>query len=195
MHRASTFLRSESRRIDETALAESSTLVNSESSPPLAPKRSSPASSHIGGEGVAFCTEGLHIEIGRTFKGGSTTLLEEPLARKQRMSDTAHPPPRTPRPKRATLAPSPKLGHVIPAPRKVIAEPILPASGPYPGPRDCSQKDPEPWLYASLILHQQLDTSLEFSPSWLHSKRSPRRSLYSRGRRRSRKRGTRRPHT
>ena len=82
-HRASTFLRSESQRIDETVAAASSVLVNSESSPPSSPKRSSPASSPIGGEGVVFYAEGLQIKIGRTFKGGPAALLEEPLAPKE----------------------------------------------------------------------------------------------------------------
>ena len=79
MHKVSTFLRSESRRIDETAPAASSALVSSKSSPPSASKRSSPASPRVGGEGEAFCTEGLQIEIGRTFRGSSTAFLEEPL--------------------------------------------------------------------------------------------------------------------
>ena len=97
-HKPFTFLRSESRRIDETASAASSALVNSESSPPSAIKRSSPTSPCIRGEGVAFWAEGLQTEIGRTFKGGSAALL----LLQQRMSDAAHPPPRTPRPNRAT---------------------------------------------------------------------------------------------
>ena len=143
-HRASTFLRSESRRIDETASAASSALVSSESSPPT-PKRSLPVSPRIGGEGVVFCAEGLQIKIGRTFKGGSVALLEEPSLLQQRMSDAAHSPPRTPRPRKATHAPSPELRRAIPAPWQEMAEPMFPALGSYLEPGGCSQGEPDPY--------------------------------------------------
>ena len=89
MHRVSTFLISESRRIDETTLAASSALVSSESSPASTSKRSTPASPPVGeerggggggGGGEAFCVEGLQTEIGRTFRGSSEAFLREPLA-------------------------------------------------------------------------------------------------------------------
>ena len=77
--KVSTFLRLESRRIDETAPTASSALVSSESSPPSALKPSSPASPCVGGEGQAFCAEGLQTEIRRTFRESSEAFLEEPL--------------------------------------------------------------------------------------------------------------------
>ena len=59
--------------------AASSVLVSGKSSPPLTPKWPLHLSPRIVEEGMAFCAGGLQIKIGRTFKGGSTTLLEEPL--------------------------------------------------------------------------------------------------------------------
>ena len=65
--------------MDETTPAASSALVSNESSPLLASKRSSPTSPRVGGEGEAFCAEGLQTEIGRTFRGSSAAFHEEPL--------------------------------------------------------------------------------------------------------------------